>query len=152
MIPAVVSVLPSLAKPAPRKVIMSTEYGQMGDKDLLALQILNPAELRRAGFTPVALPCFLEDNVPYCVKTWRLKTYCNGTPDMQAIIGAKQKVILEMKRLQLTHVYYVAFNPYPIYMHDWQKLHSAVVRGCRLKPWDHTLRILPPRSYDARTA
>jgi hypothetical protein len=151
-IPAVASVVPkALASPVPKKVVMSTQYGYLGD-DIRRLMILNPSELRRNGFTPVATPCFLEENVPYCVKTWRLKTYCDGEPNMRAIINAKAKVLAEMKRLQLTHIYCIAFNPAPIWMHNNVMRYSAFVRGCRLKPWDELLRVSAPESYDAKSA
>ena len=135
---AVLPFIGSLVKAAdlkPKKVIMSSMYGYLGD-DIRKLMILNPAELRRNGFTPVATPCFIEENIPYVIKTWRLKTYCDGAPDMWAIINAKKMVLFEIKRLQLTHIYCVAFNPAPIWMHDNAPRYSTFVRGCRLKPWD----------------
>ncbi len=145
----------AIAMPAPKKVIMSTDYGKMDNAELPApFQILNPAELRRAGLTPVTTPYFFEDKVAYCVKTWRLSTYCDGYPDIKAIVGAKRKVIHEIKRLQLTHIYCVEFTPYPLMMPDWQRRYNAYVRGCRLKPWDFS-QPSPSfglDSYDSRTA
>ena len=117
-----------------------------------AIHILNPAELQRAGFKPVAMPCFVEDGLPYAVKTWRLKTYCDGYPDMRAIIGAKRLVINEITRLQLTHVYVVSFNPVPIIMYNSNMRYAAFVRGCRLKPWSDIEPIRSLDFYDARTA
>jgi hypothetical protein len=90
--------------------------------------------------------------VPYYCKTWLLKTFCDGKPDMRTIINAKHIVIAEMKRLQLTHVLYVAFNPSPVIMPDFTPRYRAFVRGARLKPWDFTLRMDGPKSYDACTA
>ena len=152
---AVLPFFGSLVKGAdtnPKKVVMSSMYGYLGD-DIRKLMILNPAEMRRNGLTPVETPCFIENRIPYCVKTWRLKTYCDGAPDMRAIIGAKRLVLFEIQRLQLTHVYCVAFNPAPIWMHDGAIRYAAFVRGCRLKPWDSAEHVAscPPDSYDART-
>jgi hypothetical protein len=136
----------------PKKIIMSTQYGYLGD-DIRKLIILNPVELRRNGLTPVETPCFIENHIPYCAKTWRLKTYCDGTPDVRAIIGAKRLVLFEIQRLQLTHVYCVAFNPAPIWMHDNALRYSTFVRGCRLKSWNFTEQAnkCPPASYDAKS-
>src|ERR1035441_718229 len=135
-----------------KKVIMSSMYGYLG-YDIRKLMILTPTEQRQNGLIPVATPCFIEDNIPYVVKTWRLKTYCDGAPDMRAIIGAKRRVLFEINRLQLTHIYCVAFNPAPIWMHDNALRYSAFVRGCRLKPWDHThnLDLAILQSYDAKS-
>ena len=152
-VPAVAAAAKVTPEQPKQKIVMPTMYGYLGD-DIRKLTILSPTELRQHGFIPVGTPCFPENGITYCIKTWHLKTFCDGTPDMRAIIGAKQRVLFEIKRLQLTHIYCVAFNPAPILMHDNALRYSTFVRGCRLKPWDFN-QPAPSfglDSYDAKSA
>jgi hypothetical protein len=136
-IPAVVSALPSEAKPAVemRKIEMSSTYGRL----MKRWDILSENDILKNGFALVLRPVFTADDQNYCIKTFKMKlwlppeqveSYTSG----EGVQPYKDAAIKELKEMGITHIYSVQFNESPIYNpSNCESLgHMAFVRGAKI--------------------
>lgn len=113
---------------SPRPTPMVSEYD--------FYPILNAYEMSQYGFTPVTTPCFLVDRNPYCIKTWKLKLYSDGVPDMSNwpfSWNSQELAVEEIRKLGLTHLYVVGFLKQYVIMPNGSHRHCAFVRGATVK-------------------
>lgn len=106
--------------------------------------ILQPYDIKKTWGEDsyVNTPCFQKNGKNYACRTWKLKLTATqreiltfGTLyNMTGYEWVKKQSIFEIKRLGLTHINSVRFNPVCIIDPYGVKYHCAYVRGATVKP------------------
>jgi hypothetical protein len=98
--------------------------------------IMLPHEMPSYGFIHFPFPSGLIDGNPCSVRTYVLKMYSDGIPDMNNLAFRKEcqkEAAFEIHRLGITHLYVVGFNPCYVITPDSNYRYKGFFRGINAK-------------------